>query len=65
MFKLRWVLYKTEVSDKKIYLIYKMKSQKGSSLQEVKLFSQYDEYFFKTDLREAKHTFVKKYLSGG
>lgn len=42
-----------------------MKSQKGSSLQEVKLFSQYDKYFFKTDLREAKHTFVKKYLSGG
>lgn len=39
-----------------------MKSQRGSSLWEVKLFSQYDEYFFKIELREAKHTFVKNTL---
>lgn len=39
-----------------------MKSQKGSSLREVKLFSQYDEYFFKIELKEAKHTFVKNTL---
>lgn len=39
-----------------------MESRKGSSPQEVKLLSQYDEYVFKTDLREAKHTFVKNTL---
>lgn len=39
-----------------------MESRKGSSPQEVKLLSQYDEYIFKTDLREAKHTFVKNTL---
>lgn len=60
--------FKTEVSGKKKKKIFiKMTSQKSSSLQEVKLFNQYDEYFFKNELREAKHIFVKKkkYLSGG